>query len=272
MNTDLISVREGCGEGVTPAPEGEHSQELMPPPPQPVGLWSSALGVVGSAGIGLQRPTGASTNPDEPNGYVWPWMNPAGVHCGNLAARRLAVAEWIDLEMALAAGRYQTDGTEKAKAALAALAGATPSSIPDGLWPAGSRMGARDVVVAWWRYLTFRWEAFGEYPEPATQLAQLHLLSTWRNPHDCIRQSIAGSFKGIYPLRADIDSDLYRTHAPIIVRASRKLRTPHHDGATVRDTVRSYQLRPDWAERLQDLSTPLPAAILHERELQRAQA
>lgn len=255
MKTFQLS-REGCGEGRPPhatadLPTEPHQLDLAPVPTLPGPLWGGPTG----NGVGFDVPMSAEVNPDQPNHTVWPWMNPPGRRSGNASQRRMAVAAWIDDLMSQAARNNPgEDPTDVALAALAEMAGAEVDDLPaSGLWTAGDRMGARDFVVAWWRYLSLRWEAFSEWPDPLTQIATLSLLATWRNPEACVRQSIAGSYKGIFPLRGDIDGDLYSGAAAISVAATRKHRTPQSDGATVRDTVRAYALRPDWQERLKSI-------------------
>lgn len=279
--------REGCGEGrpITADPsasigpsaetetlsaENEHSihdredpqRDLHEIPRRPTGIWS-ATDASNLCPIGLSVPVGSQPNFDEPLHAVWPWMNPAGQRSGNTVPRRLALDNWVYTTMRETAQRDGSDGTEIVRMAIAEMACTELPEIPQvGLWPEGDRVAARDFVVAWWRYLSLRWEAFGEWPDPVTQIETLRLLATWRDPIACVRQSLAGSFKGVYPLRSDIDGDLYEPHAPIVVAATRRYRVPHTDGATVRDTFRAYTLRPDWSARLQSLKHALskPAA------------
>lgn len=247
--------REGCGEGrpIAADPTDTPTHDLHPVPVRPTGIWGAG-DPSSLCPIGHSVPVGSQPNLDQPLHAVWPWMNRPAQRSGNIVPRRLAVDNWVYTAMRDAAQRDGSDGTEIVRMALAEMACAELHEIPQsGLWPNGDRVAARDFVVAWWRYLSLRWEAFGEWPDPLTQVETLRLLATWRDPVACVRQSIAGSFKGVYPLRSDIDGDLYEPQAPIAVAATRKHRTPHSDGATVRDTVRGYTLRPDWAARLHAL-------------------
>ncbi|OJX57656.1 MAG: hypothetical protein BGO89_06705 [Candidatus Kapaibacterium thiocyanatum] len=98
----------------------------------------------------------------------------------------------------------------------------------------------------WARYLRWRWLTWHEWPDRVTQTAQWLQLAEWFDPIACVRQSVAGSFKGIFPLREDLGSGRY-TRSGTVLRASRRARSAARRGGCVTDTVIGYapRLTPD---------------------------
>lgn len=97
-----------------------------------------------------------------------------------------------------------------------------------------------DVVMEWWAYLESRWRTFGEWPDPLTQVSTLQVLADWRRPDACLREARASSYKGVFPLRSDIEAGLYERQRTIVLATSRTARRHDGRGATVRDTVTGY--------------------------------
>lgn len=101
-------------------------------------------------------------------------------------------------------------------------------------------------VSEWARYLRWRWLTWREWPDRVTQTAQWQQLAEWFDPIACVRQSIAASFKGVFPLRTDLDDGRY-TRSGTVLRASRRARSAVQRGGCVTDTVIGYapRLTPD---------------------------
>ncbi len=105
-------------------------------------------------------------------------------------------------------------------------------------------LATASFIGEWARYLRWRWLTWHEWPDRATQSAQWQQLARWFDPIACVRQSIARSFKGIFPLREDLDGGRY-TRSGTVLRASRRARSTARRGGCVTDTVIGYAPRLD---------------------------
>lgn len=105
-------------------------------------------------------------------------------------------------------------------------------------------------VRQWARYLRWRWLTWAEWPDGPSQHAQWHQLARWHDPIACIEQSISSSFKGVFPLRADIEHGRYQRSGTIL-RSSRAARRRTQRGGCVTDTVIGYTacIPPDTSDR-----------------------
>lgn len=237
INTFQLSGKGGAGEKPTPPRRPRRARPSPPdfpisipaiaalpfgpvPVEPPPGLWQALARTDRPMVDDIDRP-----GEKRPSAHFWPMTNPAGARASFEAERAAVVFGWLQDLVESPAPTSSTmssamSPTTSPAAALAALMGISQGSVATDpktglstpLMPLVVRAvraiagdNAPEFVFAWWRYIDWRWNTYGEWPDAATQLATLVQMPNWRYPALCLMQSVSSSFKAVFPLREDLE-------------------------------------------------------------------